>query len=366
MFTSDLDVTITYRGGLLVRETGPDSVNAEARGVLAFFDVTFPEKQKDREDLLTLSLGAGGPEDFTWQSAFMGNNAVTDVWPNGSGTGSAFPYAPAPGETLTFAYYSATAGPTSLLGEDDPYLVLLSDYTYNIGPDRVSGRAAFAVLDQDPDENVLDDVRASIDKVAESWAGATGGADSFERRLSPWLGGMELASMNTLSGNSDPAGDAMEDPDTPSAGEELSPPSLPEDESTAPEAPSDPVPDADVGGPDNDGGSTNTGRSYVQPQKIIDPYTAALAMLMNLGVPTHEFGDCTEVVPTSPCLTVTRHMHSDGKNNLAHVRVRLEPGANTYDYDFALLITADDPMKDGWVIDKEWTFGDGDKPAWSW
>src|SRR5690606_33883526 len=127
MFTSDLDVTITYRGGLLVRETGPDSVNAEARGVLAFFDVTFPEKQKDREDLLTLSLGAGGPEDFTWQSAFMGNNAVTDVWPNGSGTGSAFPYAPAPGETLTFAYYSATAGPTSLLGEDDPYLVLLSD-----------------------------------------------------------------------------------------------------------------------------------------------------------------------------------------------------------------------------------------------
>lgn len=413
VFTSDVDVTVTYRGGLLVREPGDDPANPEVRRVLGFVDITFPDEQPRDDGLLTFSLGADGPEDLTLAVTSMGSSSQTTVWPDGSGAYSGVPYQPEPGETLTFAFYSGVAGPTELLGEDDPYVRFTSGYTYNLGPNaRVSGSTYLAVLDQDPDPEVLDDVRASITKVADSWSDATGGLESFERALARWHDGEELTSVNTLGGDGAPT------PGEGSDGEEgsdqgwdddssdvIAPPPLPEETEAAPEDlsaeelydlgheagsadyragreqnasyfdPRPDLPDYASGYLDGwtqaerdevDAGSSDTGRTYVQPQKITDPYIAALAMIMNLGVPTSEFVECTEGPIGSPCLTVTRHMSSGDVDHIAHVKVRMGPGSAATDYDFALLITAHDPLTDGWVVENEWTFGDGEKPAWSW
>lgn len=199
-FTSDVDVTITYRGGIVTRDATDDPANPERRFVAAFYDVTFPESRPDGDDeLLMLEFGPNGSLDVGFQFTSMGSNANSMSWPTGSGSSTGL-YQPEPGETLTFVAGSLASGPTSLLGEDDPTLNIDSGYSYNLGAThREAGSAQFALLDQDPESGVLDDVRASIEKVSAGLSGeATGGMTGFENTFAEWLGGSALESRNSL------------------------------------------------------------------------------------------------------------------------------------------------------------------------
>lgn len=146
-------------------------------------------------------------------------------------------YHPQPG-ALTFAHLARGSGPTSLLGDHDPYVMLRSGYP--AGPDRKSTSVAFTVLNQDPDPDVLDDMRVSIEKVAASDPDATGSLESFEGRLRPWLeGSRELISVNGLATGGehlagDGAGAEPADGPEPVGSERLAPPPPPpSDEPTA-------------------------------------------------------------------------------------------------------------------------------------
>lgn len=199
-FTSEVDVTITYRGGIVTRDVTDDPSNPERRFVAAFYDVTFPESQLDGDELPLMDFGPDGSLDVGFQLASMGSTTNSMSWPTGSGATAGL-YQPEPGETLTFAVGGLVSGPTSLLGEDDPTLTIDSGYSYNLGEaHREAGRAEFALLDQDPDADVLDDVRSSIEKVAAGLGGgATGGMQGFENTFAEWLGGNPLESWNGLS-----------------------------------------------------------------------------------------------------------------------------------------------------------------------
>lgn len=182
-FTASSDLTVKYRGGMLVRQPSSDPENPELRVIVTFFDVTFPRSIPGRDGLPPLDLGFDYPKDLTWSSESMGGGSGYQAWPNGEGSRGGLFYQPEPGETLTFAHAQYAMGPTSLLGEHDPIVSLRSSYP---GPSADSTSAYFAILNQDPDPDVLDDVRDSIRKVGASDPDATGGFDTFETRLSPW------------------------------------------------------------------------------------------------------------------------------------------------------------------------------------
>ena len=95
-----------------------------------------------------------------------------------------------------------------------------------------------------------------------------------------------------------------------------------------------------------------------------EPEDAVYAMVAELGVPPDAFQDCDIAWPSEPCISVPRHTHWAGVDHTAYAEVRLTPKDNRSEYDFALLITAYEPTVDEWVVDREWTVGDGEKPSW--
>lgn len=122
-----------------------------------------------------------------------------------------------------------------MLGEEDPFISIRSTYA---GPAGDATSAYFAVLDQDPDPDVIDDVRASIAKVAASNPDTTGGLETFERRLSPWAkDGELLVSVNAMD-SADPNKSSVNDAgdmDSPSRSQQeqyLPPPPPPPDGGT--------------------------------------------------------------------------------------------------------------------------------------
>lgn len=359
-FTSDVDVTITYRGGIVTRDATDDSANPERRFVAAFYDVTFPESQPNEDELLLMEFGPDGSLDVGFQLAFMGSNANSMSWPTGSGSSTGL-YQPEPGETLTFAVAGLASGPTSLLGEDDPILTIDSGYSYDLGEaHREAGRAEFALLDQDPDSDVLDDVRASIEKVATRLSGgANGGMQGFENTFAEWLGGSPLESRNTLDGGDAPTSSDANDVAVQNDAGSIADGLAQEDPWEDAQGPFDEsATDGGAKAPSGDG-------TYDQPQKVDDPWHAATAIADGLRTTSQPYYDCDLSTRDVPCARVLDETEEGGVE-LAVVALRFGAASEDQLFDLALRIGTEDPRRAGWSVLDEWYYApDTTPPDWA-
>ncbi|HWL44717.1 MAG TPA: hypothetical protein VNQ73_17375 [Ilumatobacter sp.] len=162
VLNADDNVTLRYRGAAVHRADTDDAGNPERLGVVTFFDVTFPST-----DFIT-EFTSGGLSDLTWRASTS---------PQARGTGTINQIGQAPrglsdlfltdekvgGQTFTFVHMFLVSGPASFV-VGDPTLSVAGW----LDRDTSRGEGPFALVDQDPDDDVLTDVVDSIVRLAEA------------------------------------------------------------------------------------------------------------------------------------------------------------------------------------------------------